>query len=132
METGAHEVDGQGGIGIPAMRLAYDESCRIAKTNGMSAIAIRNVGHTGRHGFFADQAAQKGFLTIMTGGGNRQQWRQVAPYGGIKAMLPTNPWCMGAPGGRRAAMSLILQHRKSRVAGSMRRALLGRFCPRGV
>ncbi|NBV62207.1 MAG: Ldh family oxidoreductase [Rhodobacteraceae bacterium] len=115
METGAHEVDGQGGIGIPAMRLAYDESCRIAETNGMSAIAIRNVGHTGRHGFFADQAAQKGFLTIMTGGGNRQQWRQVAPYGGIKAMLPTNPWCMGAPGG--AQGSNVLDFATSKIAG---------------
>lgn len=114
-EPGGQEVDGQGGIGIPALRLAYDESCRIAGESGMSAIAIRNVGHTGRHGFFADKAAEQGFLTILTGGGNRQQWRQVAPHGGMKAMLPTNPWCMGFPGGHNGAN--VLDFATSKIAG---------------
>jgi LDH2 family malate/lactate/ureidoglycolate dehydrogenase len=97
------------------MRLAYEESCRIAKEAGMSAVAIRNVGHTGRHGFFADQAAEKGCLTILTGGGKREQWRQVAPHGGLKAMLPTNPWCMGFPGGHHGAN--VLDFATSKIAG---------------
>ena len=81
---------------------------KIAKKAGISALAVRNVGHTGRHGAFADEAAEEGFLTLCTGGGNREIWRQVAPHGGAKALLPTNPWCAGIPGGEHKGYALAL------------------------
>ncbi len=114
-ERGATIVDGNGGIGIPAMRLAIEEGCRIAREYGVSAVAIRNVGHTGRLGAFTEAAAYQGFLSICFGGGGREKWRQVAPYGGRQGMLPTNPYSIAVPGGERGPM--MFDFATSKIAG---------------
>ena len=107
-DKGIKRVSGNGGIGIPVMTIAYNAGVSDAKKYGVSALSIRDVGHTGRHGAFADDAANKGVLTICVGGGNRYTWRQVAPYGGSKAILPTNPWCIGIPGGNLGPIVLVV------------------------
>ena len=114
-ERDATIVDGNGGIGIPAMRVAIEEGCRIAKQCGLSAIAIRNVGHTGRLGAFTEAAAYQGFLSICLGGGGREKWRQVVPHGGRQAMLPTNPYSIAVPGGDRGPM--MFDFATSKIAG---------------
>ena len=108
-------VDGGGGHGIPAMQLAFDTAIEAAVGTGMSATAITNLGHSGRHGAFAEVAAEAGMLSVLIGGGNRAVWRQVAPHGGAQAKLPTNPWCLGVPGGGNGPF--ILDFATSTVAG---------------
>ena len=114
-ERGATIIDGNGGIGIPAMRLAIEEGCRIAGEHGVSVVAIRNVGHTGRLGAFTEAAAYQGFLSICFGGGGREKWRQVAPYGGRQGMLPTNPYSIAMPGGERGPV--MFDFATSKIAG---------------
>lgn len=108
-------IDGGGGHGIPAMQLAFDTAIETAVDTGMSVTAITNLGHTGRHGAFAELAAEAGMMSILIGGGNRAVWRQVAPHGGAQAKLPTNPWCLGLPGGGNGPF--ILDLATSMVAG---------------
>ncbi len=98
-EGGAPLVDGGNGLGIPALRLAADTAVAAARRDGTAAIGIANVGHTGRIGAFAARAAAAGCLAILFGGGSRLEWRQVAPHGGARAVLPTNPFAFAIPGG---------------------------------
>ena len=97
---GAWFVDGHGGIGIPAMNMAIRDVVERAKGTGLAAIAIQNAGHTGRLGAYAEYAAAHGCLAVIIGGGGRKDWRLVAPYGGKKALMSTNPYAIGIPGGK--------------------------------
>lgn len=98
-EGGGDLVDGGNNLGIPALRLATDHLIETARARGVAAVGIANVDHSGRIGAFVQRGADAGCLTIMFGGGSRKDWRQVAPYGGARGMLPTNPYALGIPGG---------------------------------
>ena len=56
-KKGIKRVSGNEGIGIPVMKLAYMAGINDAIINEISALSIRDVGYTGRHGAFADFAA---------------------------------------------------------------------------
>ena len=100
-EGGAWMVDGGNGLGISAFRMATDHLIEQAQRDGVAAIGVANVDHTGRIGAFVERGAAAGCLTIMFGGGSRKDWRQVVPYGGARGVLPTNPYAMGIPAGDR-------------------------------
>ena len=98
-QYGAWIIDGGGGIGIPAMAMGIDKGTSLVKEHGIAVVGVTHCAHTGRLGAFCEQGAEAACLTITFGGGARRNWRQVVPYGGAKAKLPTNPYGFGIPGG---------------------------------
>jgi len=129
---GGSAVDGCGGIGIPALRLAVDHAAARARETGMAVVPVRHVGHTGRLGAFAERAAEAGAFCLIVGGGGRQNWRQAAPHGGRRAVLPTNPWCMASPGGARGPV--VVDFATSMIAGGWLHAAraAGALVPEGA
>lgn len=89
-------VDGQFGlgqsIGEEAIQLGIDKS----RKHGVSIIALRNSGHLGRIGDWAEMAAAAGMISmhfVNTSGAGML----VAPFGGIDRRLSANPFAAGVP-----------------------------------
>ena len=87
-------VDGHGGFGQPAARLAADELTTLAKEHGVAAAAIRRANHVGRLGEWVEQLANDGLIGI----GFCNAEPTVAPYGGSERRLGTNPIAWATPG----------------------------------
>jgi uncharacterized oxidoreductase len=88
--------NGQWGLGqVQAYRL-LDQLLPKARALGLAAGTIRNCGHIGRLGEYAEHVADAAMILIATvnNGGAGQR---VAPPGGIQPRLGTNPLCIAVP-----------------------------------
>ncbi|HVF65218.1 MAG TPA: malate/lactate/ureidoglycolate dehydrogenase [Casimicrobiaceae bacterium] len=113
-ETPVHAVvDGQFGYGQVIAREAMDLAIAKTRRSGVCVIAIRNAGHLGRIGAWAEQVAHAGFASIhfvnTSGFG-----LLVAPFGGTDRRLSANPIAAGAPGP--GGVPLILDISTSAIA----------------
>jgi hydroxycarboxylate dehydrogenase B len=84
-------------FGQVAARKALETGLEQARAVGTSTIMIRNCNHVGRLGAYAQQAALRGFSSMMAV--NAPGPGGVAPWGGIERKLGTNPISMSAPWG---------------------------------
>jgi uncharacterized oxidoreductase len=98
-------LDGQFGygqaIGLEAMRLGIDK----AKKYGVAVMALRDAGHLGRIGAWAEMATEAGLVSLhfvnSSGFG-----MLVAPHGGSDRRLSANPIAAGVPIANSAPMIL--------------------------
>ncbi len=93
------QVRGNGGLGIPAMQLAADRLAPLAHERGIAAASVLDVAHTGRIGRYVETLANAGCFGLAFGGGSYQQGGRVAPFGGSRGVLSTNPYALALPGG---------------------------------
>lgn len=95
---------GHSGFGIFALGRATELAVRKVRTSQTAAIGLIDTTHTGRLGWFAEDAARQGVVVLIVGGGGsrsaKASVRSVAPYGGRRRIFATNPYAYGVPAGR--------------------------------
>ena len=88
-------VDGNRGFGQVTGETAAKLGIAKAKAKGIAMVGLRNCGHLGRLGDWAEMAAEAGQVSLHflnTSGAQR-----VAPFGGSDRRLSTNPMAIGVP-----------------------------------
>jgi uncharacterized oxidoreductase len=105
-------VDGERGFGQVVGEFAGRLGVAKAARSGIAMVGLRNCGHLGRLGDWAELAAdadQVSLHFLNTSGAQR-----VAPFGGSDRRLSTNPLCVGIP--QAGAPPVILDITTSTVA----------------
>jgi uncharacterized oxidoreductase len=88
-------VDGRHGFGQSVGTQAVELGIAKAKKNGVAIVALRNAGHLGRIGDWAEMAVDAGLISIHFV--NVAGSLLVAPFGGTERRMSTNPICIGVP-----------------------------------
>ena len=110
-------IDANDSIGFVAADLAIKQSIENAKKTGIGLVAVKNSGHYGLSGYYAEQAVKKNLITMIY----TNAPPAVAPHGALKSLFGTNPICFGAPSGYKAPFILdtsisMINRGKIRVA----------------
>jgi L-lactate dehydrogenase len=93
--------DGHNGFGQHIGKVVIEDAIARTEQHGQCIVTLRNSHHLGRMGHYGEMVADRGFVLLaFTNVTNRSP--TVAPFGGAKARLTTNPLCFAGPlpGGR--------------------------------
>ena len=88
-------LDGKWGFGQTVAPQAVALGIARAQQNGVCITALRNAGHIGRVGDYAEQAIAAGLISIHFV--NVAGSVLVAPFGGVERRFSTNPVAIGVP-----------------------------------
>jgi len=121
-------VDGNNSIGFVAADIAIKTAITNAKKTGIGLVAVKNSGHYGLSGYYAEQAVKKNLIVMVF----TNAPPAVAPHGALKSLFGTNPICFGTPTGSKIPFILdtsisMINRGKIRVA-----AREGERIPEGV
>ena len=125
---GCLTVDARNGFAHAAIDLGLPELIDLARTQGVASFAIRNSYNCGALGYHTERVARAGLVALSF----TNAPASIAPWGGRKAALGTNPWSLAVPDGAGGARFVIDQS-ASVVAKSevMKRARAGEPIPEG-
>ncbi|MFO0800130.1 MAG: Ldh family oxidoreductase [Gemmataceae bacterium] len=111
-------ADGNWGLGQVQAHRLLGKLIPKAQALGVAAGTLRNCGHTGRLGEYAETAAREK-LAFFGAVNSHGAGRRVAPPGGKEGRISTNPICLGAP---TSADPVVLDFGTSAVAEGKVRA----------
>jgi len=89
-------IDGHDGIGHALTALAAQEAIKRAKAHGLGAVGVRNSNHFGVCMYYTLMGAREGCVMLLTSNGGPA----MAPWGGMRKIIGTNPWSVATPAGR--------------------------------
>lgn len=104
------EVDAGHGFAYPAIDLAFDVSRGTAQRQGAVLISISHSHHAGVLGFHVEKFACEGHVALMAS----NTPAAIAPWGGTKPVLGTNPLAFACP--RADREPLVIDFSLSEVA----------------
>ncbi len=110
-------VDANNSIGFVAADIAIKIAISNAKKTGIGLVAVKNSGHYGLSGYYAEQAVKKKLMVLVF----TNAPPAVAPHGALKSLFGTNPICFGTPTGSKVPFILdtsisMINRGKIRVA----------------
>ena len=110
-------IDANNSIGFVAADIAIKKAIKNANKTGIGLIAVKNSGHYGLSGYYAEQAVKKNLVTMIY----TNAPPAVAPHGSLKSLFGTNPICFGTPTGSKIPFILdtsisMINRGKIRVA----------------
>ncbi len=110
-------IDANDCIGFVAGDIAIKTAIKNAKKTGIGMVAVKNSGHYGLSGYYAEQAVKKNLIAMVY----TNAPPAVAPYGALKSLFGTNPICFGCPTGSKIPFILdtsisMINRGKIRVA----------------
>ena len=110
-------IDANDSIGFVAADIAIKTAIKNAKKTGIGLVAVKNSGHYGLSGYYAEQATKKNLVTMIF----TNAPPAVAPHGALKSLFGTNPICFGTPTGSKIPFILdtsisMINRGKIRVA----------------
>lgn len=95
-------IDGHDGVGQVLAARAAREAIRRARAHGVGTVAVRNSNHFGTAAYFTLMAPAEGCIGLLTTNASPA----MAPWGGRKKTVGTNPWSVAAPAGSHPPMAL--------------------------
>ncbi len=121
-------IDADNSIGFVAADLGIKTAIKHAQKTGMGMVAVKNSGHYGLSGYYAEQAVKKNLITMIY----TNAPPAVAPHGALKTLFGTNPICFGSPTGSKIPFILdtsisMINRGKIRVAARNKQSI-----PEGV
>ena len=110
-------IDANDSIGFVAADIAIKKAIQNAKKTGIGLVAVKNSGHYGLSGYYAEQAIKKNLITMIY----TNAPPAIAPHGSLKSLFGTNPICFGTPTGSKIPFILdtsisMINRGKIRVA----------------
>lgn len=95
-------IDGHDGVGHVLAALAVGEAVRRAKAHGIGAVAVRHSNHFGTCMYYTMMGAREDCVMLLTSNGGPA----MAPWGGRRKVIGTNPWSVAAPAGRHPPLAV--------------------------
>jgi len=97
-------VTGNWTFGQVAAKFAMEKAIAKVAKYDLALVGIVESHHIGRLGEYAEMAASKKMISMISAGGFSENRPVVVPHGGRKAILGTNPIAMGFPAGNEPRM----------------------------